>query len=84
MKDHIFIRVRTDEETTESFTIDLAKTKTEDDPAKWFLMRGELFKQSDWELIEEGMGKIKPNMRATVWVCKDGSTPVIDWRPPAK
>jgi acyl-homoserine-lactone acylase len=84
MKDHIFIRVRTDEETTESFTIDLAKTKTEDDPAKWFLMRGEAFKQSDWELIESGMGKIKPNMRATVWVCKDGSTPVIDWRPPEK
>jgi hypothetical protein len=79
MDDHVFIRVRTDEETTESFKIPLEKP---DDAKRWFLMRGEEFKESDWEKIESSKGKIKPQMRATVWVCKDGSNPVIDWRPP--
>jgi acyl-homoserine-lactone acylase len=78
-EDRIFLRMRTDEETDESFTVRMAKT---DDAKRWFLMRGEEFKESDWELIESGKGKLKPQMRATVWVCKDGSNPVIDWRPP--
>jgi acyl-homoserine-lactone acylase len=80
MDDHVFIRVRTDEETTENFKIPLEKP---DDAKKWFLMRGEEFKESDWEKIESSKGKLKPQMRATVWVCDDGSNPVIDWRPPA-
>ncbi|MGE0130406.1 MAG: hypothetical protein AB7U82_20205 [Blastocatellales bacterium] len=77
----IFIRVRTDEQTTESFTLKFTKN---DDPAKLFLMRGEEFKQSDWKLIEVSTGRLRKPMRAIVWVCDDGSNPVIDWRPPEK
>ena len=74
----IIVRMRTDEETTERFTIRLSDTEG---AAKWFLMRGEPFKQSDWKLIESKKGRLRPKMRATVWVCDDGSTPVVDWRP---
>ncbi len=77
----IFIRVRTDEETTESFTLKLAKAE---EAASHFLMRGETFKQGDWKLIEASPGKLHQPMRATIWVCDDGSTPVIDWRPPER
>lgn len=77
----IFIRVRTDEGTTESFTLKLAKN---DDPTKLFLLRGEEFKQSDWKLIEASKGRLRKPMRAIIWVCDDGSNPVIDWRPPEK
>ncbi len=73
----VLIRMRTDEETTESFTLRFQKTE---DLAKQFLLHGELFKQSDWILIERGRGRIRPKMRATVWACDDGSK-TIDWRP---
>jgi hypothetical protein len=75
----IMLRVRTDEATTESFTLKLAQN---DDPAKWFLLRGEGFKPADWKSIEIARGRLRKSMRATVWVCDDGSKPVIDWRPP--
>ena len=45
----VTLRVRTDEETTESFTL---RFKKSEDAARWFLLRGEPFKQSDWALIE--------------------------------
>jgi len=77
----ISLRVRTDEETTENFTVKLATT---DEAANHYLMRGETFKQSDWKLIESSPGKLLQPMRATVWVCDDGSAPVIDWRPPER
>ena len=70
--------MRTDESTTESFTLRFPKTE---DAAKWFLLKGEQFKQSDWKLIERGRYQLRPRMRATVWVCDDGSTPIVDWRP---
>lgn len=77
----IFIRVRTDEETTESFTLKLAR---KDEAVEHFLMRGETFRQSDWKLIESAPGKLHQPMRATIWVCDDGAAPVIDWRPPER
>jgi hypothetical protein len=75
----IHLRVRTDEETTESFTLRFANN---DDPIKWFLLRGGEFKQSDWKSIESSRGRLRKSMRITVWVCDDGSKPVFDWRPP--
>ena len=72
------LRMRTDEETTESFTLRYAKSET---AARWFLLKGEPFKQSDWALIEQRRYSLRPRMRATVWVCDDGSNPTIDWRP---
>src|SRR5262245_37085979 len=77
----IFIRVRTDEQTTENFTLKFTRN---DDPIKLFLLRGEEFKQNDLKLIEVSTGRLRNPMRAIVWVCDDGSNPVIDWRPPEK
>lgn len=74
----VSLRVRTDEETTESFTLRYAKSE---DAARWFLMRGEPFKRTDWALIERRRYRLRQPMRATVWVCDDGSNPMIDWRP---
>lgn len=73
----IVIRVRTDEETTESFTLNWG----DDKPEKWLLLRGEEFKPADWKLIEGAPGRLIDGMRLIVWVCDDGSKPVLDWRP---
>jgi hypothetical protein len=75
------LRMRTDEATNESFTLKFARGA---DALKSFLLRGEEFKQSDWSLIERSRYRLRPNMRATVWVCDDKSNPVIDWRPGEK
>ncbi len=72
------LRVRTDEQTTENFTLSFPKRA---DASKWFLIKGEPFKQGDWALIERRRYQLRPRMRATVWVCDDGSTPIVDWRP---
>jgi len=74
----VALRMRTDEATTESFTLRFRKTE---DAGKWFLLMGEPFKKSDWRLIERSRYRLRPRMRATVWVCEDGSTPIVDWRP---
>ena len=74
----VTLRVRTDEETTENFTLRFRKSE---DAARWFLLRGEPFKQGDWALIERRRYLLRPRMRATVWVCDDGSNPIVDWRP---
>ena len=47
-------------------------------------VRGAEFKAEDWKRIEGRPGHLKPGMRAIVWVCDDGSTPVVDWRPAEK
>lgn len=77
-KTSIFLRVRTDEETTESFTL---KWGEPDKAEKWFLLRGESFQAADWKMIESSQGKLLAGMRVIVWVCDDGSKPVFDWRP---
>jgi hypothetical protein len=74
----ISIRVRTDEETTESFTL---KWESSDKAESWLLLRGEGFKAEDWKQIESATGKLHEGMRVFVWVCDDGSKPVFDWRP---
>lgn len=75
------LRMRTDEETTESFNLKFARGA---DATKSFLLNGEEFKASDWSLIERSRSRLRPNMRATVWVCDDKSNPTIDWRPGEK
>jgi hypothetical protein len=74
----VHLRMRTDEATTESFTLRFRRTE---DAARWFLLMAEPFKQSDWTLIERSRYRLRLNMRATVWVCDDDSTPIVDWRP---
>jgi hypothetical protein len=70
--------MRTDEATTERFTF---RVSDSENAAKGFLLRGDPFKESDWKLVELKKGRLRPKMRATVWVCDDNSTPVVDWRP---
>ena len=78
----IFIRVRTDEQTTEQFTIALRRGE---DAAKKFLLEGAAFSAGDWKKIERSRGVLKPRMRATIWACRtdrdDFRAELIDWRP---
>jgi hypothetical protein len=78
-KKHITLRMRTDEATDESFEIKIDQGES---GAAHFLMRGGAFREADWGTIESSQSKLKRGMRAIVWVCDDGSAPVIDWRPP--
>jgi hypothetical protein len=71
------IRMRTDEETSEQFTLRHAT----DNPSEYFLMWGEKFSESDWKRIETGKNQLRSNLRATVWVCDNGGNPVVDWQP---
>jgi hypothetical protein len=77
-KNNISLRVRTDEGTTETFNL---KWEAPDKAEKWFLLRGEEFKAADWKLIESAPGRLSAGTRIIVWVCDDGSKPVLDWRP---
>jgi hypothetical protein len=77
-KQDITLRVSTDENTTESVSLKWAASEK---PETWFLLRGEAFKDADWQLIESGPGKLVDGTRIIVWVCDDGSKPVLDWRP---
>ena len=77
-KQNMSLRVRTDEDTTESFSL---KWGASEKPDTWFLLRGEAFKTGDWKLIESAPGKLLDGTRIIVWVCDDGSQPVFDWRP---
>ena len=78
----IFIRVRTDEQTTEQFNIPLGQGV---DASKKFLFQGEAFKAGDWKKIESRRGVLRPRMRATIWACRDDQddfrAELIDWRP---
>ena len=80
----VLIRVRTDEETTEEFTL---RHGRRGDPKRLFLLRGERFTQRDWRLIETRAGRLRPGVRATVWACYDDGEPraeLIDWMPPER
>ena len=85
----IFIRVRTDEATTEEFTITYTQ---EEDLLKRFQLFGQPLGQEALEKIESRWKRDKRNVRATVWACYDKewrnpSAILIDWhvgkpRPP--
>jgi hypothetical protein len=70
--------MRTDEETTESFTLRFLKGE---DATHGLLIDGGPFRTEDWARVEQSPGKLRSGMRAIVWVCDDGSRPVLDWRP---
>jgi hypothetical protein len=71
------IRMRTDEETSEQFTL----RHPTDNPSEYFLVWGEKFGETDWKRIETGKNQLRPNLRATVWVCDNSGNPVVDWQP---
>lgn len=77
----VFIRVRTDEQTTEQFTLRYGRG----DFKTLFRLRGEPLGEGGLARIELRPGRLRRNMRATVWACYKGDEPVaerIDWRPP--
>ncbi|HEX8473544.1 MAG TPA: hypothetical protein VF666_05895 [Pyrinomonadaceae bacterium] len=74
-----FIRIRTDADTTESVTLEHRRARS---PMQWFLLRAEPFKSGNWKLIEVRNGRLRPHMRAHIWVCTDRRNPVVDWQPP--
>jgi hypothetical protein len=76
--DRAVIRLDTDEKTTEQFTLRYHEGA---DPTPWFLLKAKPFQPSDWGLIQSAPNRLRPEMRAIVWVCDDGTNPVIDWRP---
>ncbi|HEX8335260.1 MAG TPA: rhodanese-like domain-containing protein [Pyrinomonadaceae bacterium] len=75
-----FLRVETNFDTTEEVTLRHPGT---DDPSPLFLINAEPFKSSDWSKIETARRKLRPGMRANVWVCIGDPSiqPVVDWRP---
>lgn len=74
------LRIKTNFDTTEEVTLEHPGT---DDPASLFLINAEPFKPSDWTKIERARRKLRPGMRANVWVCIGNPSiqPVVDWRP---
>ncbi len=60
-----YLRIETNFDTTEEVTL---KHPGTDDPAALFLINTEPFKPSDWAKIERAKRKLRPGMRANVWV----------------
>lgn len=75
-----FLRIDTNFDTTEEVTLRHPGT---DDPSALFLLNTEPFKPSDWAKIESASRKLRPGMRANVWVCVGNPSiqPVVDWHP---
>lgn len=73
------ISLRTDWDSTETFTLRHARRNRT--PYELMLLRAEPFKQQDRDEVFTSNGRLKPNMRVNVWVCDDGTNPVIDWQP---
>jgi hypothetical protein len=72
------IRLRSDEGTAEQFILRYPEGS---DLTQWFLLRGKAFRPEDWAQIESDKHRLRAKMRAIVWVCDDGTNPVIDWQP---
>ena len=70
------LRIRTDWETTERVIVKHPGTR---DPSPRFLFGGEPFTSGDWVHIEAAGGHLRQDLRATAWVCTDGSV-LVDWK----
>jgi hypothetical protein len=80
--DHIFIRIRTDEATTEEFTVAYAQDQ---DLLKLFRLNGQALGQNGLAKIESRWKRDRRNVRATVWACYDNewrqaTAEMIDWQ----
>ncbi|HZI18232.1 MAG TPA: hypothetical protein VEY09_06495 [Pyrinomonadaceae bacterium] len=74
------IRVRTDSETTEGFTLRYGRGG----PESVFLINGGPFTAADWRRVESRPGRLRSNVRVIVWACYRGDEIVpqrIDFRP---
>jgi hypothetical protein len=75
------LTIRTDWDTTEEVAIE---HKGSPDAMKWFLYRGTPFTVEHWGKITDASGEFRRGLRASAWVCSDGSNPTIDWDVPAE
>jgi len=76
----VFVRLRTESETTEQFTLSYGRGG----PERLFLLRGEPFTRADWPRVETRAGRLRPGVRVTVWACYRGDEIIprrIDLRP---
>lgn len=72
----------TDFDTKERFLIRFERSSPLE---KWFLLEGEPFRAADWNKVEATKTRLRPGVKATVWVCEGSSAnPVIDWRLPPR
>lgn len=72
-----WLRIATDYDTIEEVTLGHGAAK---DARARFLLRGVPFGVKDWAVIEKKPGLLRKGVRATAWVCSDGSTPpLVDW-----
>ena len=74
------LTISTDWKTTERVTIRHPEVA---DPDAWFLMQGKPFVEAEWETVAP-KGKLRDDIRAHAWVCRDGRHPIIDWQPAAR
>jgi hypothetical protein len=74
------VQIKTDWDTTEAIVINHKGS----DPTKWFLYGGEPLTPIDWQSIADAGGQLRPGIRATAWVCSNGSNPIVDWERPKK
>jgi hypothetical protein len=70
--DRISLTLETDDDTVETVSLR---------PGDKILLNAREMTKGDWKLVEEKEGKLRPRMRATVWICR-GGRPVLDWQPP--
>jgi hypothetical protein len=76
--DAVKLTIDTEWNTTEPVEMRL---KAGEQFADRFRLDGEAFAAEDLARIEVEPGKLKPGMRANVWVCEDSGPAWIDWRP---
>jgi len=68
----------TDEATRERITIRHPKG----DATAWFYRAGHPFEPQDWAILLPA-GRLRPDARATAWVCATETNPKIDWALPS-
>jgi len=69
-KDFVWLRIATDYGTVEEVRA----------PTNNFLYQGRAWTTVDWQRVETRPGVLRPDTRATAWVCSDPKTPpLIDW-----
>ena len=74
-----WLEISTDEGTIEQVSIDHDEAA---DATAHYLLWSDPFPSMDWDAIETTPGKLIQNMRATAWICQDGTAaPVVDWKP---
>lgn len=77
--DSLTIIVRAEWGALKTVTIGYVDTS---EPAPYFRMQGQAFKQEDWARIEVEPGVLMEGMSAIVWTCEDAEiSTIVDWLP---